>query len=44
MILEFAYKFDAKWEYFTEEWIQEQFGIGIANVPQYTDVLVTVIK
>jgi len=44
MILDFAYKFNAKWEYFTEEWIQEQFGIEIKNVPQYNDILVTVIK
>jgi len=44
MILDFAYKFNAKWEYFTEDWIQEQFGIEIKNVPQYNDILVTVIK
>ena len=44
MILDFAYKFNAKWEYFTEKWIQDQFGIEIKNVPQYNDILVTVIK
>ena len=43
MILSFAFNWDAKWEYFTEEWIQKQFGITIKNVPQYNDILVTVI-
>jgi len=43
-ILEFAYKHNATWNYFTSEWVRSTFNIEIDDVPVYNDVLVTIVK
>lgn len=43
-MLEFAYKYNAQWNYFTEQWIEEHFGVRVPVTKNYTDVLVTVVK
>lgn len=44
LILEYGHKRNAKWEYFTTAWIQENFNTTL-EVPQtFSDILVTLIK
>jgi hypothetical protein len=43
-ILKFAYKNNATWNFFTHEWIRDQFGIDINVNKIYDDVLVSIIK
>jgi hypothetical protein len=43
-ILDYACKKNAKWEYFTEEWMQQTFGHSIVLDKVWSDILVTMIK
>ncbi len=44
LMLEYACKKRARWEYFTPEWINENFGYCV-DVPKiHSDILVTLIK
>lgn len=43
-ILEYAYATRSTWHYFTEEWVQETFGLEIKIDKVFSDILVTVIK
>lgn len=43
-ILEFGAKMDAKWSYFTADWIEETFGHRATPSRIHPDILVTVIK
>ena len=43
-ILEYACKKNAKWEYFTEEWMLKTFSHSIPMTKVWPDILVTMIK
>lgn len=43
-ILQFAYRRNATWNYFTTEWIKNTFGLDIEVNTKYDDILVTIIK
>jgi len=43
-ILKFAHKHNARWNYYTTEWIEETFGLDIEIDDIFDDVLVTIIK
>ena len=43
-ILEYAYKRNATWHYFNEQWILDTFGQTIKLDKVFSDILVTVIK
>ena len=43
-ILQFAYRRDATWNYFTTEWIKNTLGLDIKVNTKYDDILVTIIK
>jgi hypothetical protein len=43
-ILEYGASIDAKWSYFTPNWIEETFGNRVSISRIQTDILVTVIK
>jgi hypothetical protein len=43
-ILEYAYKRNATWHYFTEQWIVDTFGQTIKLNSVFSDILVTMIK
>lgn len=43
-ILEYAYKNNCTWNYFTANWIKEIFGYYIEPEKTWADILVTVIK
>jgi hypothetical protein len=43
-ILEFGMNMKCKWEYFTSEWILENFGQKVLVDKTYPDILVTTIK
>lgn len=43
-MLEFAYKYNAQWEYFTDRWIEQHFHIKVPVLRSYSDVLVTIVK
>jgi len=43
-ILEFGQQHNCKWEYFTTQWVFENFGVDIAVDNNWTDILVTIIK
>lgn len=43
-ILKFAHEHNTTWNYFTEEWIKNTFGLDIEVNAVYDDVLVTVLK
>ena len=44
MILEYGYQRNAKWEYFTSNWIQENFNTTLEVTQSDSDVLVALIK
>jgi hypothetical protein len=43
-ILQFAHDHNLTWNYFTQEWIAEQFGQEIDMTKTYPDILVTILK
>jgi hypothetical protein len=43
-ILQFAHDYNLTWNYFTQEWIAEQFGQEIDMTKTYPDILVTILK
>lgn len=42
-LLEFAYKYNLTWNYFTSKWVKDNFGTEI-ELREYKDVLVTLYK
>ena len=44
LMLKYACEKQARWEYFTPDWIKENFGANIAVPTIHPDILVTVIK
>ena len=44
LILEYACSKKAKWEYFTEDWVQENFTTWVQIPKIHSDILVTLIK
>jgi len=44
LILEYGFTHNAKWEYFTSEWIQKHFNTNMKVEQTFPDILVTVIK
>jgi hypothetical protein len=43
-ILEFAHKYRATWNYFTTEWIHNNFGHAVKIEKEYPDILVTIVR
>jgi hypothetical protein len=43
-ILKFAHKYDAEWNYFTNQWIYKNFHHEIKLEKEYPDILVTIIR
>jgi hypothetical protein len=43
-ILEYAYTRNATWNYFTEQWIEDNFGQKVGLTKSYPDILVALIK
>ena len=44
LMLEYACKKRARWEYFTPEWVKENFNTAVQVPKIHTDILVTLIK
>jgi hypothetical protein len=44
LMLEYACKKNASWEYFTTDWVKENFGADIEIPTVHSDILVTIIK
>lgn len=44
LILAFGHKHNATWNYFTSEWVEENFGEAVEVKTKFSDILVTVIR